>query len=117
MDHYLKTLQQEAKQANLHHQAEQRERAAAEATAARERVSLLDGRLRRVLANVPIEVQREGLSLMSLQTHFRGRSQDHMNCHVGEPGIALRRLRFRRERRWNKDADGFRALWYPPEKQ
>jgi hypothetical protein len=46
------------------HNAEQ-ERAAAQA--ARERLTPLEDRLGRVLATIPVEVQREGLSLSSLQ--------------------------------------------------
>jgi hypothetical protein len=117
MEHYLKTLHEDAKRTALRHEAEREERAAAEASAARERLGLLDDRLKRVLATIPPPVQAEGLSLMALQTHFRGRGQGHMHCHVGELGTALRRLGFIRRRSWRKDAEGFRALWYPPKQQ
>jgi hypothetical protein len=78
--------------------------------AARERLTPLEDRLARLLATIPIEIQREGLSLSSLQTSLRGRWRG--NCHPGELGSALRRLGFKRERRWY-DEGGFRALWYP----
>jgi hypothetical protein len=60
-------------------------------------------------ATIPIEVQREGLSLSSLQASLRGRWRG--NCHPGDLGNALRKLGFKRERRWH-DEGGFRALWY-----
>jgi hypothetical protein len=77
--------------------------------ATRERLTPLEERLSRLLATIPIELQREGLSLASLQASLRGRWRG--NCHPGELGMALRRLGFKRERRWHND--GFRALWYP----
>ena len=89
-------------------QAIREERASAEAKAARERLTPLDARLARLLAAIPVEVQREGLSLSSLQVSLRGRSRG--NCHPGELGTALRRLGFERRRNW-RGADGFRAVW------
>jgi len=117
VEHYLKTLQESARQVAARDAAEQEELAAAKAAAARDRLALLDDRLRRLLGTIPTEVQRDGLSLMALQTHFRGRGQGHMHCHVGELGAALRRLGFIRKRGWQEDADGFRALWYPRQQQ
>jgi hypothetical protein len=86
----------------------EKERAATQAV--RERLTPLEERLARLLATIPIEIQREGLSLTSLQASLRGRWRG--NCHPGELGAALRRLSFKRERRWRADA-GFCALWYP----
>jgi len=51
--------------------------AAAQAT--RERLTPLDERLTRLLATIPIEVQREGVSLAALQASLRGRRRG--NCH------------------------------------
>ena len=85
--------------------AEQRER---DKEAARERLSPLEDRLRRLLATIPAEVQREGLSLAELQKSLRGRWRG--NCHPGELGVALRKLGFARRRSWNARV-GFRALW------
>jgi len=88
---------------------EEEERVAAQAAqATRERLTPLEERLSRLLATIPIEIQREGLSLASLQASLRGRSRG--NCHPGELGAALRRLGFKRERRWD-NCSGFRALW------
>jgi hypothetical protein len=80
--------------------------------AARERLVPLEERLSRLLATIPSEIQREGLSLSSLQALLRGRWRGV--CHPGELGTALRKLGFTRQRRWH-DASGFCALWYPAE--
>lgn len=91
-------------------QAQRQEKQLAAAQAVRERLTPLEERLARLMANIPMEMQLEGLSLASLQTSLRGRWRG--NCHPGELGTALRKLGFKRERRWADDA-GFRALWYP----
>lgn len=70
----------------------------------------LQDRLRRLLQQIPEEVQCEGLSLMALQAQLRARGRGHMRCHVGELGEALRALGFKRERRWRSGA-GFSAVW------
>jgi hypothetical protein len=74
----------------------------------RERFTPLQDRLVRLLATIPPEVQREGLSLPALQVSLRGRSRGA--CHPGELGTALRRLGFVRRRKWS-NVNGFRALW------
>src|SRR5580700_6969059 len=68
------------------------DRARTEAKAARERLTPIDERLTRLLATIPVELQREGLSLPSLQASLRGRWRG--NAHPGEIGRALRRLGF-----------------------
>lgn len=85
---------------------EEKDRAAAQA--ARERLTPLEERLARLLATIPIEIQREGLSLPTLQASLRGRWRGH--AHPGEVGRALRALGFTRRRQWRGD-DGFQALW------
>ena len=108
----LKHWMSQVRAANEANRAKERvlraQRAAAEARTARERLTPLDERLTRLLATIPIEVQREGLSLLSLQASLRGRSRG--NCHPGELGAALRRAGFERKRDW-LGVDGFRALW------
>jgi hypothetical protein len=80
------------------------------AQAVRERLMPVEHRLRRLLDSIPVEMQRQGLSLASVQQSLKGRSR---GCaHPGEVGRALRKLGFKRERRWRGDAIGFRALWY-----
>ena len=88
----------------------ERSLAAESAQAARERLTPLEDRLSRLLATIPPEVQREGLSLPALQTTLRGRWRG--SCHPGHLGTALRKLGFERARQWRGEA-GFRALWTP----
>jgi hypothetical protein len=88
--------------------AQHAEKQRADTRVARERLTPLEERLARVLATIPIEIQREGLSLSSLQASLRGRWRG--NCHPGELGMALRKLNFKRERRWHNDS-GFQAVW------
>jgi hypothetical protein len=97
-------------------QARREEHAAAEAKEARERLTPLHDRLARLLATIPPEVQREGLSLTILQGQLRARGAGHSRCHAGELGGALRRAGYVRERRWRGDAKGFCALWFRNER-
>ena len=108
---WLAQIQAEAKADNDKRQAERDEKARAEAVAARVRLTPLEDRLVRLLATIPIEVQREGLSLSSLQPSLRGRSRG--NCHPGDLGNAMRKLQYVRRRDWRGEAAAFRALWYP----
>ncbi len=110
MSYYIQQLNNAlaAKQGQRAKQRTERERAAKQD--ARERLTPLQDRLTRLLATIPIELQREGLSLASLQASLRGRSRG--NCHPGELGTALRKLDFKRKRRWH-DEGGFKALWFP----
>jgi hypothetical protein len=110
MKYWLSQLEAAAEADRAQHQARRDEKARAEAKAARERLTPLEDRLTRLLTTIPIDVQRGGLSLASLQASLRGRWRG--NAHPGEIGRALRRLGFLRRRRWNNDA-GFSALWYP----
>lgn len=77
---------------------------------ARDRLSPLQDRLSRLLETIPMELQREGLSLASLQAGLRGRWRGR--SHPGELGVALRNLGFKRKRDW-KGEGGFQALWFP----
>jgi hypothetical protein len=90
--------------------ARREEKKRAEIQAAQECLTPLHERLSRLLATIPIEIQREGLSLASLQSSLRGRSRG--NCHPGDLGNALRKLGFTRRRRWHGEG-GFKALWFP----
>ena len=91
-------------------EARREEKKRAEIQAVRERFTPLEERLGRLLATVPMGIQREGLSLSTLQASLRGRWRG--NCHPGDLGAALRKAGFKRERRWHGDG-GFKALWYP----
>jgi hypothetical protein len=90
-------------------QARRDEKARTAAKAARERLTPLDERLTRLLATIPLDVQREGLSLPTLRASLRGRSRG--NCHPGELGAAMRRLGFERRRNWCGGQGGFPAIW------
>jgi hypothetical protein len=106
MSAYIAALNAAAERERAQHS--EKERVATQA--ARERLTPLEERLSRLLATIPRAIQREGLSLVSLQASLRGRWRG--NCHPGELGMALRKLGFKRERRWH-DEGGFQALWYP----
>lgn len=92
MSPYLRALQREHAAEVESRQAE-RERAAA---TARYRLTPLDERLKRLLQDIPMAVQIEGLSLMALQAQPRARVRGHMHCHIGELGETLRKSGFRR---------------------
>lgn len=76
---------------------------------ARERLTPLKDRLERLLASIPLEVQREGLSLTAVQAMLRGRWRGR--AHPGEVGDALRAAGFSRRRNWS-DGGSFRSLWF-----
>lgn len=105
---YAAKLKKIAEENHAEQQARRDQIARAEAEATRVRLTPLDARLTRLLTTIPIDVQREGLSLASLQASLRGRSRG--NCHPGELGAALRRLGFQRRRDWS-GVEGFRAIW------
>jgi hypothetical protein len=110
---YVAQLKKYAEENRAKRQAERDEKARAEADAARVKLAPLEARLARLLATIPREVQEEGLSLTALQTQLRARGRGHSRCHIGELGEACRRNGLVRRRRWQSDAGGFRALWYP----
>jgi hypothetical protein len=111
---YISELNDYVERCNAKARAEREEKERAETQAARERLTPLDDRLSRHLLTIPIDIQREGLSLSALQVSLRGRRGGHP--HPGELGDALRRLGFVRKRAWAGGSAGFRALWYPAEK-
>jgi len=72
----------------------------------------LEDRLARVLADIPEEVKRQGLSLPNIQKMLKGRWRG--NCHPGELGACLRRSGWIRRRSWRGDEAGFFTLWRKP---
>ena len=80
--------------------------------AARERLTPLEDRLAKLLATIPDDVKREGLSLSTIVPHLRGRYR--AEADAGQLGTAFRKLGWRRERKWRGSEIGFRALWLPP---
>lgn len=109
---YLSSLVDIAAATQSDHLAQQQDEQARVEQAARERLTPLEARLKRVLADIPNGVQLEGISLPTIQTMLKGRWRG--NCHPGELGRALRHLGYTRERRWRGETDGFKALWFPP---
>jgi hypothetical protein len=115
MSAYLQGLRKRAETERLRREIDAEAVRTEEAAAARHRLLPLDDRLAKLLASIPVTVQREGLSLLSLHRQLRARGRGHMFCHVGELGFALRRLGYVRRRQWrNNGSAGFPALWYPP---
>jgi hypothetical protein len=110
MSAYSKQLDVYVAKCQAEEVARREEKARRESQTARERLTPLEDRLSRLLATVPEEVQREGLSLSSLQTSLRGRWRG--NAHPGEIGLTLRKLGYVRKRQW-RGKDEFKALWYP----
>jgi hypothetical protein len=106
MSTYLKRRMDLARQS-----ADQREQARAAAVArAKEGLTPLEDRVRKLLEELPAEMLREGICLHSLQVRLRGRK--HGTAHCGELGGVLRRLGFEKKRDWRARATGgHRALW------
>jgi hypothetical protein len=113
MSAYVDALRAESARINSERQKLRDEEARASAQAAREKLVPLEERVARLLATIPIEVQREGLSLSSLRILLRGRQGG--NCHCGELGDALRRNGFERRRDWSGRSGGFHTRWYRSE--
>jgi hypothetical protein len=105
---YIAELNAAVEREHAEQQKARDEEARANIQAARERLTPVEERLARLLATIPMELQREGLSLTSLQTSLRGRWRG--NCHPGELGTALRKLGFARQRQW-RGVNGFQAVW------
>jgi hypothetical protein len=93
------------------HVAEQHAVASAQAAAARDRRTSLDGKLERLLDTISPETQAAGLSIIELQVLLRPRGSERSCATAGQLGDALRRLGFVRERRWRDGRSSFRALW------
>jgi len=108
MSAYIKQLQAEAAAQQAKDELARADQTRAAAKTARERLTPLETRVARLLEDIPAELQREGLSLPSLQAALRGRQGG--KASAGEIGEVLRRLAFVRERRWHGH-DGFRAVW------
>ena len=108
MSAYVKSLQAAVAADHARYEQERQKKA----KVSRERLTPLEERLGRLLATIPADVQREGLSLASLQASLKGRWRG--SCHPGELGMALRKLGYERRRNWT-GGGGFSALWYPKE--
>lgn len=109
--HYVRQLQANTAAKLAKDELARAEQSRAVTKTARERLTPLESRVALLLKEIPDSLQREGLSLPALQAALRGRQGG--KAHAGEVAAELRRLGFRRERRW-RDNDGFRAVWRRP---
>ena len=75
-----------------------------------ERLTPLEQRLKKLLAEMPAETLAKVVSLDCLRRLLAGKWRG--NCHPGELGVALRKLQFIRRRSWSDVDGGFRAKWY-----
>jgi hypothetical protein len=107
---YIKTLMRQAERVFAQEAEQCAEQERAKLNNARERLTPLHERVEKLLSTIPIDLQREGLALATLQKMLKGRWRG--NCHPGELGAVLRKLNFKRRRVWI-DKDGFCARWYP----
>lgn len=110
MSAYIQTLQAAVERDQARVEQERAERERTSKNAARERLTPLEDRLKRLLSTIPIAVQREGLSLSVLQASLKGRWRG--NAHPGEVGRALRSLGFKASRIHDLTR-GSRVLWFP----
>ena len=74
----------------------------------------LPTRLQRLLETMPNCAKRQGMSLLEIQAQLRGRKGGLP--HIGEMGAAMRKLGWRRHRKWSDESAAFSSRWYPPER-
>ena len=74
----------------------------------------LPTRLQRLLETIPDCAKHQGLVLMELQSQLRGRKGGLP--HICEMGAAMRKLGWRRRRRWSDESAAFSSRWYPSER-
>ena len=107
---YLERLQAEHERHMADRQAKAQESTRQSNAQWAERLTPLEQRLKKLLAEMPEETLAEGVSLDSLRRLLAGKWRG--NCHPGELGAALRKLQFIRRRTWSDVDGGFRAKWY-----
>ena len=76
----------------------------------RERLTPLEERLAKLLANIPTEIKSQGLSLPAIRNLLAGKWRGR--CHPGELGVALRKLGYQRRRKWSDGTQSFSAFWF-----
>jgi len=106
---YVKKLEAETAAYWAKDELARAEQSRAVTKAARERLTPLESRVARLLEDIPQELQCEGVSLPAIQAALRGRQGG--KAHAGEIGEALRKLGFKRERRWRNGVEAFRSVW------
>jgi hypothetical protein len=68
-------------------------------------------RLRVLVATIPPEQAKHGMSIEWFRTRLRGKYCRH--AMAGDVAQALRELGWIRRRGWRESEDGFRARWFP----
>jgi 1,2-phenylacetyl-CoA epoxidase catalytic subunit len=111
MGTYLETVQQH-NEAQVANKLAQRDIIKAQVkTEWIERLSPLEDRLAKLLANIPSDIKDQGLSLTALRGMLAGKWRGR--CHPGDLGVALRKLGYQRRRKWSDGTHSFSALWFP----
>lgn len=114
---YALKLQSIVAEAEGAHRAAQERATQQAAQSARDRLFPLQTRLKRLLDEIPPEVQAEGLLILELRLRLAGRARRNrgfVGCQIGELAHEMRRLGWCRVRDWtNRDA-GYCSRWFPP---
>jgi hypothetical protein len=73
-------------------------------------------RLKKFIDNLPADLRNQSQPLEFFRQGLRGR-QSGNKAHAGEIGSCLRKLGYTRCRAWSsKSDDGFKAMWWPPQR-
>ena len=117
MKSYALQLQAIVAEAEAAHRASHERSAQQAANAARDRLVPLQTRLKRLLDEIPPEVQAEGLQIQELRLRLAGRARRNrgfVGCQIGELANEMRRLGWRRVRDWTNREAGYCSRWFPP---
>ena len=107
------TLEEQlAAKAEAQRQARKAKRAARHAI----RFTPMEQRIERILAGLSPEEQAIPRHIEFFQTALSAKypCRGQGRASLGEIGQGLRRLGWRRERRWSHQESGFRSIWHPP---
>lgn len=77
-----------------------------------DRMRPLHERLAKFIASIPQSVQADGMPIALFVNRLKGTYRGQANAR--DVGLALRKLGWRRVRRWRGQDAGFSALWFPP---
>lgn len=104
--------EQLAAKAEARRQAREAKRAARHAI----RFTPMEQRIERILAGLSQEERAIPRHIEFFQTALSAKypCRGHGRASLGEIGQGLRRLGWRRERRWCHQESGFRSIWHPP---
>lgn len=85
---------------------------ASQAKAYNERMQPLSTRLVRFLANMPPQVQRDGVTMITFTANMAGKHGGHANAP--DVGAELRLMGWVRQRVWLGASASYGAVWRPP---